>query len=240
MEVYINYVDGIADAIIAMYMSKRSWSRKFEDHVRGVVYKYTTREGRLRDTNTEEASEFNDWMKKLCKWGTKHITLLSFIDISCTVEGLHRGGQDDWDAHAKRFNNRIIRSSTRLSDFSDGEMSDFYDGKIIPTDSALAILGIETPEEINVDGIKYIKGVNGYIREEYKNDKDVKRGLYMLSIPSNFIFKIDLREFGHVYKQRNDFSNAHPEVKLCCESIASQLEKMIPWFNRDLLLAIEN
>ena len=51
--------------------------------------------------------------------------MLDFVTISVTVEGIHRAGQDDWDAHAKRFDNRIIRSSTRLADFSEGEMSDY-------------------------------------------------------------------------------------------------------------------
>ena len=45
-------------------------------------------------------------------------------------------------SHARRFDNRIIRSSTRLAEFSDGEMSDYYKGKIIPTDEALNILKV--------------------------------------------------------------------------------------------------
>ena len=71
--------------------------------------------------------------------------MLRFIDISVTVEGLHRAGQDDWDSHAARFNNRIIRSSTRLASFGY-EMSEWYQDKIIPTDAALDLLGIEAPE----------------------------------------------------------------------------------------------
>ena len=65
--------------------------------------------------------------------GRKHITVLRYIDISIMTEGLHRAGQDDIDAHARRFDNRIIRSSTRLAEFSDGEMSDY-----IPTDDEIA------------------------------------------------------------------------------------------------------
>lgn len=57
----------------------------------------------------EDLEKFNDWMERLTKWGWKHITMLRFIDFSITVEGLHRAGPDDWDAHAARFNNRIIR-----------------------------------------------------------------------------------------------------------------------------------
>ena len=58
-------------------------------------------------------------------------------------------------------------------------MSDWYKGKIIPTDLALASLGIELPETLEVDGQKYIKRINGYVREDCKDDRDVKRGLYM-------------------------------------------------------------
>ena len=178
-------------------------------------------------------------MNSLTKWGWQHTTMLRFIDISVTVEGLHRAGQDDWDSHAKRFNNRIIRSSTRLAKF-DYEMSEWYENKILPTDIALTHLGIETPEEICVNGEKYIKRVNGYVLEKYKDNPDVKRGLYMLSIPSNFIFKIDMTEWGHVYKERNENSSANPEVKLCCESIATQLEQFHKQFNRDLFIKIKN
>lgn len=178
-------------------------------------------------------------MDKLVKWGSVHITMLRFIDFSITVKGLHRGGQDDWDAHAKRFENRIIRSSTRLSTF-DYEMSDYYKDKILPTDLDLKELGISIPEKIEYRGKTYVKRVNGYIEESYADDNDVKRGLYMLSIPSNFVFNVNLTEWAHVYKERNAQGGAHTEVKECAEAIASQLEKAVPWFNRDLFLAIKN
>ena len=68
----------------------------------------------------------------------------------------------------------------------------------------------------------------------------MKRGLYMLSIPSNFIFKVNLTEWAHVYKERNASGTANPEVKECCEAIADELGKMVPWFDRTLFAAIEN
>ena len=68
------------------------------------------------------------------------------------TEGMHRGGQDDIDAHARRFDNRIIRSSTRLAEFSEGEMSDYYRGKIISTDEALNILNIDIPDSFEFMG----------------------------------------------------------------------------------------
>lgn len=167
--------------------------------------------------------------------------MLRFIDLSFSVYGLHRAGQDDLDSHAMRMNNRIIRSSTRLADFSDGEMSDYYAGKIIPTDMALASLGITTPDEIVVDGKTYVRAVNGYILKGMENSKDVKRGLYMLSIPSNFVFRISLTEFAHVFKERNESGGANPEVKMAVESMAEQLNAATNGFvNRQLLLDIKN
>ena len=165
--------------------------------------------------------------------------MLRFVDISVTVEGLHRAGQDDWDSHAARFNNRIIRSSTRLASFGY-EMSEWYEGKIIPTDAALDFLGIEAPEVIEKDGERYVKGINGYIKEEFQNNPDVKRGLYMLSIPSNFIFKVNLTEWAHVFKERNSKGSANPEVKICCEAIADQISEFQPKFDRELFEKIKN
>lgn len=244
MNIYLNRISGIEDAIISMYISKRNWSRELEERVYSVCKHVLNEYGGMYSEGESPASQeeialFNSWIDRLVKWGWQHTTLLRFIDMSITVEGLHRAGQDDWDSHAKRFNNRIIRSSTRLSSFSY-EMSDWYKGKIIPTDLALEALSIKCPEEIEIDGAKYVRTVNGYIKEEYSNNADVKRGLYMLSIPSTFIFKVDLTEWAHVYKERNKQGSANPEVKQCCESIADQIEKMIPAFNRDLFNRIKN
>ena len=90
------------------------------------------------------------------------------------------------------------------------------------------------------DGERFVKTVNGYIREDMKDSSDVKRGLYMLSIPSNFIFKVNLTEWAHVYKERNKEGTANPEVKLCCEAIADQIGQFQPRFDRELFLKIKN
>lgn len=240
MRVFVNKISGIDDAIVSMFMSKRTWTRELESEVRRICASVTKPDGSVDlECNMEDYFKFKDWMEKLVKWGQKHVTMLRFIEFSITVEGLHRGGQDDWDAHAKRYENRIIRSSTRLSNFGY-EMSDFYKGKIIPTDQAAEILGITFPERFEHDGKAYVKAVNSYIDEQYKDNQDVKRGLYMLSIPSNFIFKVNLTEWAHVYKERNASGTANPEVKECCEAIADELGKMVPWFDRTLFAAIEN
>lgn len=240
MKIYVNEITGIADAIVTMFMSKRSWTREKETEIRNTCEAVLDRHGRiLADVDKEALEKYNTWLDSLVKWGWRHTTMLRFIDISVTVEGLHRAGQDDWDSHAARFNNRIIRSSTRLASFGY-EVSDWYSDKIIPTDTAFEYLGIDTPDTIEKDGVTYVKTINGYIREDLKDSADVKRGLYMLSIPSNFIFKINLTEWAHVFKERNSEGTANPEVKMCCEAIASQIEEIQPKFNRELFLKIKN
>lgn len=256
MEAYLNSISGIDDAIVSMFISKRNINREKELEIRKLCESFTSRNGSFYDrvfpigqsdinwgTVLEDIKrdkkEFQDLLDKVCKWGTKHITMLRFIDLSFMVYGLHRAGQDDWDAHAYRYNNRIIRSSTRLAKFKD-EMSDFYQDKIITTDQALSIIEIKTPDSIVKDGVTYVKTVNGYVREDLKDNKDALRGLYMLSIPSNFIFRVNLVEFAHVYKERNIHGSANPEVKELCEMCADLLEKAHSQFNRTLLEAIEN
>lgn len=243
MEVYLNSIHGIDDAMVSMLMSKRSWSREKELDIRALCEHVTDRNGFPIWTGADpkDIAKFNDQLDILVKWGKKHTTLLRFIDISVTVKGLHRAGQDDWDSHAKRFDNRIIRNSTRIKGVNFGyEMSDYYRDKILPTDLALKELGVDIPDKITVDGKEYTKAVNGYILDEYKDKEDVKRGLYMMSIPSDFIFKVNLTEWAHVYKQRNATSSANPEVKKLCELIASQLYIAYDQFNRDLWTEIEN
>lgn len=240
MNIYVNEICGIADAVISMYMSKRSWTREKELEIRNTCDRVLTRHGRINaEASEEDINKYDTWISNLVKWGWHHITMLRFIDISVTVEGLHRAGQDDWDSHAARFNNRIIRSSTRLASFGY-EMSDWYNDKIVPTDMALEYLGINAPEHIEKNGQIFVKTINGYIREDLKDNSDAKRGLYMLSIPSNFIFKINLTEWAHVFKERNSQGTANPEVKICCEAIADQIEEFQPKFNRELFLKIKN
>ena len=137
MKIYLNSIAGIDDAIIAMHMSKRTWNATMDDEIRYMCSIVNPHNGifvpkaKYDDNHLDKYFDaYQEYMTKLLKWGRLHITLLKFIDISVTVEGLHRAGQDDWDSHAQRFQNRIVRSSTRLASFSDGEKSDFYSGKI--------------------------------------------------------------------------------------------------------------
>lgn len=242
MNVYLNEVTGVADALTSMYMSKRTWTRKLEEEIRRdcKICGLSNAERFWALSEYESAKErVKKRIESFCKFAWKHITMLDFITLSVTVEGLHRAGQDDWDAHAYRFNNRIIRSSTRLADFSEDEMSDFYKGKIIPTETALAMLGIETPQTIEKDGQTFVLAEGGYVREDLQNNRDAKRGLYRMCIPSNFIFKINLAQWAHVYKMRNKDGNANPEVKEVAERIQDQFEQVLPWFDRDFIKKVE-
>ena len=239
MKVYLNEITGIADSIVTMYMSKRTWTREKEEYIRNLCDRVLDKHGRLNKlSNKNDLDEFNELFSKVLKWGKKHITMLRYIDFSFTVEGLHRAGQDDWDAHAWRFNNRIIRSSTRLADFNGTEKSSFYEGKVLHIDDLLDMLDI--PQEIEKDGIKYVYSTNGYIREDLKDNKDVKRGLYTLDIPSNFIFKINLTELAHVIKERDKNGGANPEVKEVAETIKTLLYDEHKQFTEELFYEIKN
>lgn len=170
----------------------------------------------------------------------------------------------DVDAHARRFDNRIIRSSTRLATFGD-EMSDYYKGKILTTDNMMQRLAVDIPNKVyemsngyfyseadyeslqeefteNNDTVAnvWVKSTNGYILEKYKDNKDVKRGLYMLSIPSNFISKINLCEWGHVFSERNQDGGANPEVKDWAEMVTEAITEEYPQITREYVLSIEN
>lgn len=241
MEVTVNSITGFEDAFVAMYISKRTWTPELDKEIRTTCKNVVDEYGNLREKcTTENLEKFNRWLSTLLKMGRKHITVLRFIDISIMTEGLHRAGQDDVDAHARRFDNRIIRSSTRLATFSDNEMSDFYKDKVITTNKALGILEIDIPDSFEYEGSRYVKSPNGYVKEEYENNKDVRRGLYMLSIPSNFVSKINLCEWGHVFQQRNKDGGANPEVKEWAEEVMRQINSIHKQITRDYVLSIEN
>ena len=247
MKIYLNSIAGIDDAIIAMHMSKRTWNAIMDDEIRHMCTVVNTRNGifvpkaERGDNRLDKYFDaYQEYMTKLLKWGRLHITLLKFIDISVTVEGLHRAGQDDWDSHAQRFQNRIVRSSTRLASFSDGEKSDFYRGKIKYPFEAMKDMGSTIPDEYtDADGIIWVRTDFGYINKEHLGRKDVHRGLYPLAIPSNFIFRCNLTDWSHVYKERNARSGANPEVKECCEAIADALINAQPLFSRELFMEIK-
>ena len=237
MKVYLNEITGMADALVSMYMSKRTWTPELDKEIRV--------DWTLFSKHYDGDEELEGWkrtekrIESFCKYAWKHTTMLDFVTISATVEGIHRAGQDDWDAHACRFNNRIIRASTRLADFKEGEMSDFYKGKIVPTDIALKeFFNTYLPETVEKNGQEYVKVPNGYVLKGMENDRDVKRGLYMQSIPSNFIFKVNMAQWAHVYRLRNKNGTANPEVRELAEKLQDEVEKAMPWFDREFLAKV--
>ena len=240
MKVYLNEISGLWQAIVSMYMSKRSWTREKELEIMDLYeMNYSNFGMRLPYRLRRGDSEFEYILNKLFKWAPKHITMTRFLDFSFTVEGLHRGAQDDFDAHAKRLENRILRSSTRLATYGN-EKSDWYKGKIITTDEALKAMDMHLPEEMMICGKNYVRAVNGYVLEGCENDKDVLRGLYMLSIPSNFTFKVNCTEFAHILKERDKNGNAHPELKECVEEMLRQITEQIPQLTREWFYSVKN
>ena len=240
----------IRDAIRTMYLSKRTWTAELETEIKEVVDHCVDRYGKPIDLpeNDPLKIKFDDMVNKLFKWGKHHITMLRFLDVSVVVEGLHRGGTDDLDAHAKRMDNRIIRSSTRLADYQSSEISDWYKGKVIPTDQALSLLSMNLPNEITYDGNTYVRAENGYIIKGKENDKDVKRGLYMLSLPMTFTFKVNITELAHIYiergKSKKNGGMAHgtaaPELQDMIEDLVAQITEWYPQIDREFLLEVEN
>ena len=268
MKVTVTKITGFAEAFETMFISKRSWTPELGEEIRkvcNVIELHKLGVNVIQDQYKEAKEKFDKWLSILLRMGRKHITVLRFIDITIVTEGIHRGAQDDIDSHARRFDNRIIRNSTRLATFSEDEMSDFYKGKILTTASIMKNICKNIPDKVYEmsDGYFYseddyeatkeefvegnvtvtniwVRTANGYILEQYKDDKDVKRGLYPLSIPSNFISKINLCEWGHVFKERNQNGGANPEVKEWAEMVTAAIAAEYPQITREYVLSIEN
>lgn len=239
MKVYLNEISGLWQAIDAMYFSKRTWTREAEEKLMRMYHENYDEWGKCRLGEGYITSDFNKLMDSLFKWSTSHITLAKFLDFSFTVEGLHRGAQDDFDSHAKRMDNRIVRSSTRLAKFGN-EKSDWYQGKILTTDEVLNRFDIPKPSEVMINGVTYVSCTNGYVREDLKDNKDVLRGLYMLSIPSNFTFRCNGTEFAHIINERDMDSHAAPELRLMVEECKKLIVEQIPQYNTDWCRKVKN
>ncbi len=230
-------ITGLAQAITELKISKKNYNQKEHHRIMKMIKEETDYRGFIKNNNPK--FELNELCNKVAKWGAGvdldvkidagHDVLLRDIDICFITHGLHRGGQDDLDSHAKRFDNRIVRESTRLATFDDCECSEWYLDKIKSTNVVLNELGVEVPKEYtDKNGINWIYVSNGYVRKPYVDDKDVLRGNYPLSIPSTASWKINLHDLRHVYMRRNVNTHAHPELTNLMESLADQIEKAIP------------
>ena len=135
------------------------------------------------------------------------------------------------DSHAMRLNSRIVRSSTRLASFAGTEKSSYYDRKILTADEALNLLaerGISLPTTLYYNGYNYVRAENGYVREDLADNQDVRRGLYMLCIPSNFTFRVNCTDFAHIVHERDKNSHAHPELREAVEEMKRLIQEQIP------------
>ncbi len=169
---------------------------------------------------------------------------------------MHRGAQDDLDAHAMGFNNRITRFSTRLAEISNSEVSEWYKDKVIPFhDAEKIILGqmeskgesIERifPEEIVIGShdekemLTFKHTPFGYMLEKYadiseKNGlyKDVLRGLIPLGHPGAALWKSDMFNLRYIYFRRSKLTKANPELKIGMEQLADQIQSSILVFGK--------
>lgn len=233
MKATVSKIAGIDDAILAFSYSKRTISQARRDEIRDLCQVVNDENGFMRERgglNGRSIERYNTELLKLIKYGVAHDhgTLLSFIDLSIEIDGLHRGGQDDWDAHAYRFHNRIVRSSTRLAKFTGAEKSEYYNGKVLTTEEVLGALDMNIGD-VTLDGVNYnyVEGI-GFVREDLMDEQDVVRGLYRLEMPCSSTTKINYRELRHVYKMRNEKTHAHPEVQAVVEQVREELRVKQP------------
>lgn len=268
MQFKLYKVSGYEEAIMSLRMSKgKYFSLEKADEIQDLVYVVTDKQGRLAteeeynikigtidldghkkvtgDYETDVAEfkrlltlTFNNAMGE-----QKHHTLMKYIDITFFTDGLHRGAQDDLDAHAIAFNNRITRFSTRLAEIDEQKVSEWYQDKVIPFDEALKYfevdLDIQLPYSFSPNDKEgtFVLTPFGYVLEKYaqvpaKNGlaKDVQRGLMALGTPGCAIWKTDFFNLRYVYSMRSKLTKASPELKIGMEQLADQIEEHIPVF----------
>lgn len=261
MEFKLYKVSGYEEAINSLRMSKGkfySWKKALE--IQELVYVLTDSQGRL---NTKKGYEYKlrdvvysgthgkitgDYSQDVAEFERlltltfnnamkdfKHHTLMKYIDVSFFTEGLHRGAQDDLDAHAIGFNNRITRFSTRLAEIDQNLLSDWYKDKIIPFSETPFYA--DMPNELFGENGKFIKTPFGWVIEKFaqvpaKNGlaKDVQRGGMLIGMASNALWKTDLFNLRYIYKMRSKLTKANPELKDGMEQLADQIEQHIPVF----------
>mgnify|MGYP001115076065 CR=1 FL=1 len=86
MEVYLNRVDGIDDAIISMFLSKRTLTRELEMDVRNEVAKCSNHSPGCQTAIgaiVNPSEKLDDWMKKLFKWGCFDLLTFHLLCMVC-------------------------------------------------------------------------------------------------------------------------------------------------------------
>lgn len=165
VKVHLYKVSGYEEAIMSLRMSKgKHYSLEKAKEIQELVYVCTDQIGgrnssveytiKLRSidysSNKKITGDYHTDMSEFerllgltfdnAMGKFNHHTLMKYIDISFFTEGLHRGAQDDLDAHAIAFNNRITRFSTRLAEIDEPKLSEWYRDKIIPFHDAHHII----------------------------------------------------------------------------------------------------
>lgn len=252
MAITLTEVNGIVSASASLKQTKRTFKmddymrllQLFHDHTdyRGFIILPNNNEGYNTHKYEMEHEEIIKLMNNLAKWGAGwgqgdngtwidagHETLLRYIDLTFVVENCGYGTVADLDAHAMRFNNRIIRSSSRIAKYQELETSWWYKDKNLSLTEVADVLGYEFPEKFTDENDKvWVRAQNGYVPEGYDENGDYTRGNYPLHIPMNAICKINLFDLRHVYKRRNAYTHATQELRHDIESLADQVEAALP------------
>lgn len=230
-------MSGWDSAIRCMYMTKNTYNEDLEKKLcEAEKICLHSSAGRPISKDDDELIRWYQGQKNTAiKMGAVHYNVLKHVDFTCTVVGLHRGGQDDLDAHAERFDTRIIRMSTRDKNNTElTEISDYYKGKILTFGDLCKKFNL--PEAVTFNDAIFIRTPLGYVREDCVDDKDVRRGHATLATASTFTFKCDIAEFCHVFRERCEDGNAHPELKELVEKIAKKINYLEPDLTRDFFL----
>lgn len=239
-------VNGMADAIMSLTMSKFDYTWEKALKIQQLVYDCCDSQGFIKENVDENKyTQLKEMWNKIVKWGISehdHDTLVRYIDITFFTEKLHKAGQGDLDAHAMNvFNNKVIRSSTRLAfeKFKKFDKSPFYDNKIIHYGELEEMGLVKFPMEIYKNKERFVNTGYGYIHEDVDalNDnnyqekhlkKDYMRGLLTLDSPNNAIWKCTFWGARYLFYRRDTHTTAHPELQLICRNIKDQLMDKMP------------
>lgn len=237
----------------------------YESKLRELAHPYipaSFKHGKITGDYNKDIAEFKRLLgitMNMAMGEQTHHTLIKYIDISFFTDGLHRGAQDDLDAHAMAFMNRITRFSTRLANIDEVKLSEWYQDKLIPFPEAFNIInsqikqeemqkllyggivdstkGFKMPDSIQIKGDNFIYTPFGYMLERYANIshdnglyKDVARGGMPLGLASSAIWKADLFDLRYVYHMRSKLTKANPELRDGIEMLADQIESNVPVF----------
>lgn len=252
MAITLTEVNGLAAADASLKQSKRSFKMEQYQEVMKLIYNHSDYRGFIlppsndpgRNTQRyqDEHNKIVEMLNKLAKWGagvgqessgtwidSGHETLLRYIDLTFIVENCGYATVADLDAHVMRFNNRIIRSSSRIAKYDELETSWWYQDKNLGLAEVANVIGLEFPEKFtDKNGKVWVRAQNGYVPEGFDNNGDYTRGNYPLHIPMNAICKINLFDLRHVYKRRNAYTHATQELRHDIEGLADQVEAAIP------------